>query len=54
MCKEVYNSDIGANKVVHLGKKSAEKQRPLLICLKHDVGKSLPLPQSYLLQGNSQ
>ena len=54
MCKEVYNSDISVNKVVCLGKKSAEKQRPLLICLKHDADKSLLLSQSYLLRGNSQ
>ena len=34
--------------------KSVEKQRPLLICLKHDADKSLLLSQSYLLRGNSQ
>ena len=33
MCKEVYNYDISVNKVVRLGKKFAEKQRSLLICL---------------------
>ena len=54
MCKEVYNSDISVNKVVRLGKKSTEKQRPLLICLKHNEAKSLLLFQSYLLQGNRQ
>ena len=33
---------------------SAEKQRPLLICLKHNEAESLLLFQSYLLQDNSQ
>ena len=54
MCKEVYNSDISVNKVVHLEKKSAEKQRPLLRCLKHDADESLLFSQLYLLRGNNQ
>ena len=40
--------------MVRLGKKSTDKQRPLLISLKHDEDKSLLLSQSYLLRRNSQ
>ena len=29
LCKKVYNADINVNKMVHLGKKSTDKQRPL-------------------------
>ena len=54
MWKQVYNSDISVNKVVCLGKKSTEKRRLLLICLKHDEDKSLLLSQLYLLHGSSQ
>ena len=54
LCKKVYNADISVNKMVRLGKKSTDKQRPLLISLKHDEDKSLLLLQSYLLRRNSQ
>ena len=50
LCKDVYNLDIQILKAFHLGKKLANKSRPLLVQLESEDIKARILAKSYLLK----
>ena len=52
LCKSVHNFNISITKIIRLGKKVADKHRPMLLSLEHDEDKSLLLSCSHLIRRN--
>ena len=50
MCKTIFSDEFAVSKILRLGKRKENKNRPLLVVLKHEIDKSFLLANSAKLR----